>query len=380
MLMVDCDFPGGNIVVDSIEGDVISVHQDLRDTEGDWFYWYFSVRGAAGRTITVRFTQSNVIGVRGPGVSTDGGWTWSWLGAEAVDGQSFDYTVPSSVDDVRFSFGMPYLQRNLAAFLAQHVDSPYLRAEALCLTNKGRLAEKLLVGKLDGEPDYRILLTSRHHCCEMMATIAMEGILATVLGDTELGAWFREHVQFFAVPFVDKDGVEDGDQGKNRRPHDHNRDYNGDTPAGSIHPTIRAIREQVPAWAQGRLDIALDMHCPHIRGPHNEEIYFPGGSDQENWAKVIRFSELIQRELRGPLPYDPANNLPFGQAWNVPSNSSQGNSFGRWAQSEDYIGMGGSIEIAYANASGAEVNQETARLFGQDLARALKAYLVEEVK
>ncbi|MCA9158780.1 MAG: hypothetical protein KDA72_10660, partial [Planctomycetales bacterium] len=55
---VDCDFPGGNIVVDRLEGDHIYVHQDLRDTDRDWFYWYFRVKGAAGRTITVHFTDT----------------------------------------------------------------------------------------------------------------------------------------------------------------------------------------------------------------------------------------------------------------------------------------------------------------------------------
>ena len=57
--MIDCEFPGGNIVVDAIEGDTVSLHQDLRDTRGDWFYWYFRVRGAAGRTLNFKFTKGN---------------------------------------------------------------------------------------------------------------------------------------------------------------------------------------------------------------------------------------------------------------------------------------------------------------------------------
>ena len=27
--MVDCDFPGGNIIVDEIEGDNVKLHQDV---------------------------------------------------------------------------------------------------------------------------------------------------------------------------------------------------------------------------------------------------------------------------------------------------------------------------------------------------------------
>ncbi len=92
---------------------VIAVHQDIRDTTTDWFYWCFRVRGAAGHTIKVTFTKSNVIGVRGPAMSLDGGKTWRWLGAESVRGQSFTCAVPADAEEVRFSFGMPYLEANL---------------------------------------------------------------------------------------------------------------------------------------------------------------------------------------------------------------------------------------------------------------------------
>ncbi len=119
-MTIDCDFPGGNILVDAVEGDTLAVRQDLRDTAGHWFYWYFRVRGAAGRTLTVRFTDGNVIGVRGPGVSLDAGRTWCWLGAEAVDGASFRYRVPADAGEVRFSMGMPYLEADLKAFLERH--------------------------------------------------------------------------------------------------------------------------------------------------------------------------------------------------------------------------------------------------------------------
>jgi len=45
---IDAGFPGGNIIVDGIEGDTVFLRPDLRDTQGDWFYWAFRVRGSAG--------------------------------------------------------------------------------------------------------------------------------------------------------------------------------------------------------------------------------------------------------------------------------------------------------------------------------------------
>ncbi len=371
VLAIDCDFPGGNIIVDSLDGDTLVVRQDLRDTVTDWFYWYFRVRGAAGRTITVRFKPGNVIGVRGPAVSLDGGGSWAWLGKEAVDRCSFRYAVPAGVGDVRFSFGMPYTEANLNLFLARHRGNPCLQAGVLCTTKKGRPAELLRAGRLDGQAAHRVYLTARHHCCEMMASYALEGLLETVLAGPGAGAWLREQVEFLVVPFVDKDGVEQGDQGKNRAPRDHNRDYSGE----SVYETTRAIREQVPRWAGDRLRFALDMHCPWLRDGRNETLYFVGGENEANWRHALEFCRILARVQTGPLVYDPKDNLPFGQEWNVAGNGMAGKTCSGWTSELPGIRTGTSIEIPYASASGGEVNAATARLFGRDLAVAIRDYL-----
>lgn len=142
-ITLDCDFPGGNATVEKIDGDTVFLRQDLRDTKGDWFYWYLRVRGAAGRTLTFQFTGSNVIGVRGPAVSTDGGANWAWLGKEAVEEKSFRYAFAEDAADVRFCFAMPYLQASLEQFLARHVRSAHLRPDVLCKSREGREVELL---------------------------------------------------------------------------------------------------------------------------------------------------------------------------------------------------------------------------------------------
>ena len=276
-LAVDCDFPGGNVVVERIEGDDVYLHQDLRDTAGWWFYWYFRVRGAAGRTLKFHFTNRNVFAARGPCVSTDGGTTWTWLGKDATGGTAFTYTFPAGAGDVRFCLAVPYQEADLDAFLARHAGNPHLKAEPHATTKRGRTSRRLRLGKLDGEPKHRVLLTCRHHSCEMMASWSLEGILETVLSDAADGRWYRENVEVLAIPLVDLDGVEDGDQGKNRKPHDHNRDYLG----RSIYPTVAATRRFVPEWSGGKLRFGLDMHCPYIRGggdgpSSNERVFLSG--------------------------------------------------------------------------------------------------------
>src|SRR5262245_13140923 len=133
-LEVDAKFPGGNIIVDKIDGDDIHLHQDLRDTSGDWFYWSFRVKGGQDRKLTFHFTKGNPIGVRGPAVSADGGKTWQWLGAQAVRGPSFHYAVPANADDVRFCLAFPYQDHNLRDFLSRFDKNPNLKVESLCKT------------------------------------------------------------------------------------------------------------------------------------------------------------------------------------------------------------------------------------------------------
>src|SRR5688500_17055040 len=90
-IAVDADVPGGNIVVEKIDGDTVTVRQDLRDTEGWWFYWRFRVRGAQGRSLTFKFSSGAPVGVRGAAVSVDRGETWAWQETKPPKGSEFTY-------------------------------------------------------------------------------------------------------------------------------------------------------------------------------------------------------------------------------------------------------------------------------------------------
>jgi len=368
---VDANYPGGNIVVERIEGDAIYLRPDLRDTEGWWFYWNFRIRGGQGRSLTFHFSGDNPIGVRGPAVSADAGRTWSWLGSEAVQGASFKYTVPADADEIRFCLAMPYQEANLREFVARYKGSPNLVLRELCRSRKGRSVERLHAGRLDGDAKYRVLVTARHHACEMMASYAMEGLLEAVLADDDDGYWFRRNVEVLAIPFVDKDGVEDGDQGKNRRPHDHNRDYIGQ----SIHPSVAALRTFLPNWSNGKLVAAFDLHCPYIGGQYNEAIYIPGSSDEAMWRQQREFGRILETVQTGPLIYRASDNLPFGKAWNTNANTGSGKDFSQWASGLEGIRLATSFEIPYANAGGQPVTADSARAFGHSLAKAIRGYL-----
>jgi len=360
---ISAAIPAGNVLVESIAGGTARIRQDLRDTEGDWFWWCFEVSGAGPGTLRFEFTGSDVIGTRGPAVSTDGGLNWRWLGREAVEGKSITYEFGPMAPRTRFAFAMPYTEAELLRFLR---GRSAIRVEEQCRTNRGRTTERLRFGS-GAKAARKVLLTARHHACECMASYSLEGLMEAALEDR----WLRANADFAVIPFMDKDGVEEGDQGKNRRPRDHNRDYDGE----SVHASVRANREWVPQWSDGSLAFALDLHCPHIRGENNEHIYFVGSPDGGIAKEMDTYSRILERLNRGPLPYRAAGNIAFGTAWNKSSNYAQGASFAHWVRGIPGIRMGGTIEIPYANCGAVDVTQTTARAFGHALAAALREYL-----
>jgi hypothetical protein len=370
-LVIDADYPGGNVIVEGIEGDLVRLRPDLRDTTTWWFYWNFRVRGAAGRTIAFAFSGQNPIGVRGPAVSTDFGKTWVWLGTDSVQEGTFQYAFAEDCDEARFAFTYPYLEADLQQFLKRHTPRGLIETGELCKSSHGRPVEWLQVRSRNANAQHRVALLCRHHACETMASFVLESVLEAAVSDTPHGQWLREHAHLLAIPFVDKDGVEEGDQGKNRGPHDHNRDYI----EHSIYPEIRAIREFLPRWSEGTLSIGLDLHCPWIRGGSgapgdNEQVFFVGGPDEKAWARVQVLASALESTQTGPIVYSPRYDMPYGVGWNTSTGTCA-----QWLAEQAGDPAAATLEFPYANAGGTMVTPETARLFGHDLARAIQIYL-----
>ncbi len=366
---IDDQFPGGNILVSKIEDDTVHLRPDQRMNRLPWFYWCFRVKGAAGRTLTFVFAPMHM-GARGPGVSVDGGVTWQWLGAAASAGGTFAYTFPAGTNEVRFSVGMPYVRADFDRFLARHRASPRVQVDTLAKTPKGRNVVMLRIGDPQRKAPYVVAVTCRHHCCEMMASYALEGLAEGALADDAAGRWLRANVDFLFVPFMDTDGVEDGDQGKNRSPHDHNRDYAG-TP---IYREVAALKERLPAWADGRPLVFMDLHDPALRTDVHEVVHFLEPEERDQAARLERLTTFLERGQQGSILYSQQNNLRFGTGYNTMAQKPSPISAG-WARSLTNTLLGFTLEIPYANARGCEVNAHSARELGRDLAVALKEFL-----
>ena len=388
-VVVDDELPAGNIEFSKIEGTTVCVNPDLRDTQGDWFYWAMRVRGAAGQTLTFSYTK-DCVGVRGPVVTRDKGQTFSYPlnGNPSVTRRKFTYTFAADEDETWFYECIPYLPKDWDAFIAaqEAKKGTYFTTGVLCQSTwKGADVPMAQFGCLTGTPKYRIILSSRHHCSESVATFVVEGFAAAFLKDDDLGVWLRENVFLSVVPFVDYDGVVAGDQGKNRvpqgrtDPRDHNRDYMTDMSA-STYTETRALAALVEAQNP---DAWFDIHCPALSGGCNETLYSPGkdGSLRNNdLEREARFSELLESLQCGTMAYRASDDIPFGEGWNTGSNYTAGKSCIIWALSNENLTnlkVCRTFEVPFAKANGTTVTGETCRDLGADIAKTAKAFLLE---
>lgn len=342
------DFLGGNITVKGWEGDTVYLENQLRDTDGDWFYFAFCVEGAEGKTLTFSM-QPNRLGFFGPAVSYDLK-EWRWL--DTVEGDSFTYTFSETESKVYFAHHMLYHPDRFFDF----AKKKGLALTELCQSRGGRSVPCVRLG----EGKQSILLTARHHACESTGSYVLEGVLEELVQSP------IENAAIFCVPFVDLDGVCEGDQGKSRRPHDHNRDYGPAEP--SLYPECAAIRSY--ADRNGCL-FAVDFHSPWHKGGENDTVFVVRNS-QKKADRFDRFSHLLEAALtEDAMSYSIANDHPPMTTWNRQPSPS----FGYTMSVRPECNLAFSLETAYFGTKGNKVSQARLLALGRCFARAMKAYL-----
>ena len=318
-MSIDCEYPGGNVKVDKIDeaNGIVAVRPDLRDTKGYWFYWDFMLRGAAGRKLHFQFPKGDYLASLGPAFSRDGGKTWRWLNADGKrhePNNAFDYTFAADESETRFATSIPYLQKDWYTASARWRGKDGVKFDVLCKSQSGRRDTELLrIPCRKGTAKWLFAYTARHHACETTANPVMEGIIDEILSGSPEGEWVRDNADCVFVPFMDKDGVEDGDQGKNRRPHDHNRDY-----VAGIYTSVRAWKELLVRESHGKRIVFFDLHSPHVRSHKNcpeQDCAFTFETPYpRNSARVNEFRRhCAELSKGGAIAYNGKNDIPAGK-------------------------------------------------------------------
>ncbi len=346
MISIHKNFIGGNVSVKEISGDTVFLENELRDTEGDWFYWAFCVEGAEGRTLTFKM-QHNRLGYWGPAISHDLE-EWSWL--DSLEGDSFTYSFDKNESKVYFAHHKLYHPKRFYSLC----DNLNLNISELCKSRKGRSVPCLRIG--NGKKS--IIFTARHHACESTGSYVLEGVI------TELANNPIEDARILIVPFVDYDGVVDGDQGKSRIPHDHNRDYI-DAP---IYPEVRSIRNYMSEYS---CHYGFDFHSPWHKGGVNDKIFIVRNINEKN-GEFDMFSSFFESEIsEKSMKYFKKDDYPACTNWNQPSSS-----FGYTTNLLPDCKIAFSLESAYFGCRDNKVFSKKLVELGKCFARAVKRYVL----
>lgn len=361
MVEIRTDFPGGNILVQENAGAVVKVAQDQRTTKVPWFYWYFEAKALKPGKVLFQFAKeplevNNKIGMQGPAVSTDGGKTWNWTARDEGGSSAFTYEFTKAGEVVRFSSTLPYVHSDLAAFLHQNKDNPHLKTSVLTKSSKGRDVELIQIGQ-DGPGIQPVLITGRQHANESVASYVLEGFMQAALSDTPAGEEFRKKYVLYAVPLTDIDGVEDGDQGKNRAPHDHNRDWS----ATPIYPETVALME---LDKEKDFKLAIDFHCPTLLMDIHQRIYFGGlqSPPAKNKENLEEFARLITELLPQGAPGGPV-------LMSKPEPKKQENKHAHYFGFQEGAIMVCTLEFPFAPPE-AEMNPSALREYGRVMLEA----------
>ncbi len=350
---INTDFTGGNCIVDKILNDTVYIRPDMRDSGGDWFYWAFCVIGAGGKTLTFDFQNKSWVGPFGPAVSTDlSAWHWD---EGLSDGKSFTYTFGQEEDKVFFAHDLLYHPARFDAFALKN----NIPVNTLCQSAKNLAVP---IARF-GEGDKTVLLTARHHCCESTGSYMLEGAL-DYLYHHPLPGW-----RVVAIPFVDIDGVMAGDQGKNRIPHDHNRDYN----EKPLYTSVQAIQKYI---SDNKVCLAFDFHSPWHTGGLNDKVFIV--RSKKHLVEQKLFGSLFENNVSAnALRYATANDLDPGVGWNV-SHPEDGLSFAGFCATQNGVELVCTLETPYFGEKENMVTQDNLLESGKCFAKAIGDYIAAQ--
>ena len=281
--------------------------------------------------------------------------SWNNYVEQIDDSRSFTYSFGPDENEVFFSHNMRYSTAQFAALCTELG----LKPQTLCVSERGRPVPCVSFGS----GSKTLLFTSRHHACESTGTYLMEGVMRTLIGHVPEG------YKVMCIPFVDMDGVVDGDQGKCRAPYDHNAAYI-DEP---IYESTRAIQNLAK---EEDMAICIDLHSPWHFGERHDVVHivrnFLMPEQQARFGKLLTARNQLHP---GALRYDTANDLPFGVEWNTKTTCRN---FVKWFAKNTSALLTLTIETAYFGTADNVVSQPKLIELGVCVAEAVCDYLAEE--
>jgi hypothetical protein len=276
--------------------------------------------------------------------------SWKWLDSVNED-HSFTYHFGEDENRVYFAHSMLYHPERFMKFAESHC----LQVDTLCMSRKGNPVPMIRFGS----GTRTVFLSARHHVCESPGSYVLEGVLDRLLEKPVEG------IQVICVPFVDLDGVLAGDQGKDRAPFDHNRDYPEEGP--SIYPETGKIRQMEK---EEGFFMCFDFHSPCHKGGMSDTVYIVRNS-QSMVPQFERFGQFLESSItENAMGYRSAGDLPPREDWDKQNLPCCGHYMRRRGLEVSF-----SLETAYFGKPENRFTQERGIELGRCFAEAIRKYI-----
>ena len=172
----------------------------------------------------------------------------------------------------------PYSSADLEETLRE-TDAPVER-RILGVTGQGRAIPGLRIASPKQGNDAGVYIVARQHAGETPGSWVLDGIIRA-LAQEQAGV---EHIDWWIAPFVDLDGVENGDYGKDAAPYDFNRDWD----ILPMRPEVVCISRDMAAFKERYASrLMLDLHAPG----HGEDglwVYVPNAQQPAERREAVQ--------------------------------------------------------------------------------------------
>lgn len=302
--------------------------------------------------------NANSLGNIRPVVRASGG---GWVRCPSVevvtadDGRrelAFEHTRPS--ERVAAAFCYPYCSDHFQLTLDEaHLPAP----DIIGVTGEGRPLPRVRLG---GSGEAGVYLMARQHAGETPGSWVLDGLIRALAKDG-LGG-----IDWWVVPFVDLDGVENGDYGKDAHPWDFNRAWE----QMPMRPEVLSIQADLRRFAARHPKrLVIDLHAPG----HAEDglwVFMPRShrppeqravSESVVTALASEFTEIEPSKLRRETNY--------ASRWGMDATATS------WAWDHLDRTPAASIETSYQSLAGKGLDIDGYRDIGRRLVSVIGSYL-----
>ncbi|MBD3293516.1 MAG: hypothetical protein GF393_11370 [Armatimonadia bacterium] len=265
---------------------------------------------------------------------------------------------------VAAAFCFPYAPPDLEATLEGTTDA--WQRVTIGVTHEGRPLPRL---RLDGDHSAQragVYLMARQHAGETPGSWALDGILRHLASEDEGAAELREELDVWVCPFVDLDGVVNGDYGKDALPWDYNRAWERLPMRASVHAIMRdLLRWQTRTHPR----LVIDLHGPghstpgvYLQLPRSER-------PEEQRVGALEFARDLAESFPELSAARMAHETTYASRWNRLST------LGTWAW--DYLDATQcvSVEVSYQRLTEDPLVPDDYREIGRRIIRAAAEWL-----